>query len=382
MFIRFAAVAASAAISLAAATACDGTVQEQHHGTSGQHRVSALCSKMFDPYKVKTAVVRSCGNEVVPRGSVTSLPGGGKAYAYPGAGLTFTVPPAHFDPLKASDRRLSEYGYPTRHQLGASWFGVVRHMRHPVVPPPYLVVLPRVHTPAPRRGPAPLLTQGRPCSGDNLSECWGGYDVEGHTYTSVDSKWWEPTFVADNSCQTTAFGQWVGLGGINANKLGQDGTVFNASDAGAHQAFIAKVTSTDPGDVVPVDLYATPGQQFFAETSWDSGNSRYDFVLVNEHTGDSLTPHSSQVSGYDGSTAEVITEDPLIDGQWTDLSDFGHFLVNNDEAGYGNTPPVPFNQLTNEVNSISNAFTGNAMAGPGNFISGGSNFNMFFDACK
>jgi hypothetical protein len=381
MFIRFAAVAATAAISLAVATVGHGPVRD-YHGTSSGHRVSALCSKSFDPYKAKTAVVRSCGNEVVPRGSVTSLPGGGKAYTYPGAGLTFPVPPAHFDPLKASDRRLSEYGYPTRHQLGASWYGVVRHMRHPVVPPPYLVVLRHVHVPAPRPGPAPLLAQGRPCEGMDQSECWGGYDVTGHTYTSVDSKWWEPTF-GSTSCQTTAFGQWVGLGGINHNKLGQDGTLSGGADAGAHQAFIGKVSANDPGNSVPLNLFATPGQQFFAEVTWDPGNSRYDFVLVNEHTGDSLTPHSSQVDGYDGSTAEVITENPFVDGQWTYLSNFGQFLVDNDEAAYGNGSPVPLNQLTSEKNQILNVFTGDTlMAGPGDFISNGSNFNMFFNACK
>ena len=215
-----------------------------------------------------------------------------------------------------------------------------------------------------------------------MSECWGGYDVQGHTYTSVDSKWWEPTFAPD-SCQTTAFSQWVGLGGINQNKLGQDGTAFNLPDAGAHQAWIAKVAPGDNGNTVPVDLYATPGQQFFAETTWDPGNSRYDFVLVNEHTGASLTPHSSQVPSYDGSTAEVISEVPLIDGQWTYLSNFGHFLVDNDEAAYGNSSPVPFNQLTSVQNQILNVFNGDTlMAGPGNFISGGSNFNMFFNACK
>jgi len=108
-----------------------------------------------------------------------------------------------------------------------------------------------------------------------------------------------------------------------------------------------------------------------------------DFVLVNEHTGASLTPHSSQVPSYDGSTAEVISEVPRIDGQWTYLSNFGHFLVDNDEAAYGNSSPVPFNQLTSVQNQILNVFNGDTlMAGPGNFISGGSNFNMFFNACK
>ncbi|HEY2443564.1 MAG TPA: hypothetical protein VGI31_10550 [Streptosporangiaceae bacterium] len=275
---------------------------------------------MFDPYTVRVRVLRSCDDQVFQLGSVKNLPGGGMAYSYPTTGFTFTLPPSHFDPLKASDRRLREYGFPTRRQLGAGWYSVVRHMQHPVTPPPYLVALAGVSAASPGAGRAVSSAQGRPCQSGITVLCWGGRYVTGHTYTSVDTKWWEPHFTA-SGCDTAAWSQWAGLGGIFGGYLGQDGTLFNAPNAGAHQAFIAKVSSGDPGNAIPVGLYATPGYQFFASVAWDAGNSWYDFELVNEHTNQSVTAHSSKVSDPGAQSAEVITEDPFIGGQWTDPGD-------------------------------------------------------------
>ena len=291
-------MAATLAILPALLAAGNSPVGEEHHAAS------AACSRMFDPYKVRIAVLRSCGDQVYPLRSVTTLPGGGKAYSYPGAGLTFTMPPAHFDPLRASDRHLSEYGFPTRRQLGAGWYGVVRHMQHVVSPPPYLVALTGVRAGLGRLRQALNSATGRPCDNGTSDTCWGGYIVQNHHYTEVDTRCFEPDFTT-SSCNITAMIQWAGMGGFGTNKLGQDGTMFNVPNGGAHQAFTAKVSQGDPGNLVPVNLYATPDYEFFAQVTWDPGNSRYDFTVVNEHTNASVNVHSSPVSGHDGSTADA-----------------------------------------------------------------------------
>jgi hypothetical protein len=383
----YASVTVGAAVLLAAALGTSGAARVQNQAGRA---APASCSRMADPYKLRVAQLLSCGDHVFSLGRVSRLSGGGRAYSYPGAGITITLPPPRFNPLRATDRQLSEYGFPTRRWLGAKWYGVVRHMRHPVAPPRYLVAL-NARAAVPRgvttsaaapRGVTASAVQGEPCSNSQNDACWGGYYAQYHAYFEVDSRWWEPTFTT-SSCQTTAWVQWVGLGDIFGNDLGQDGTTFNVPNAGAHQAFIAKVSTGDQGDIVPVDLYATPGYQFFAQVTWDSTNSWYDFSLVNEHTDNYMNPHSSPVSGYDDQSAEVMTEDPLIGGQWTYLSNFGQYLVDNAEAGYGSGgPAVAFNELSTESDAIENAYNNTTMASPGNFIGSSSNWNMYFSSCK
>ena len=322
----------------------------------------ALCARSFDPYRAKAAVLRSCGDRILPLRSVTSLPGGGKAYSY--GALTQLVPPAHFSPLTASNRQLSEYGFPTRRQLGAQWASLMRHYRGTARPTPFLVQAP-----------------GAPRPRGNLNSSylnWSGYGVTGHDYLGVSAKWFEPSFTSSSCTKPGAFGQWVGLGGASSLPyLGQDGTSFNYPTLGAHQAFV-QVLPNDSNGPVPVALYATPGQLFYAQVFWDPANSWYEYFMENDGTGNMASFHSAPATAHDGSTAEVITERPYFpDGTLANLSNYQHFQVQDSTGYWGSSSSAGFNDLSNQP--ISMMHSGHTMSSPGSLM--GSNYNMFWSAC-
>jgi hypothetical protein len=323
----------------------------------------AQCARSFDPYRTDAPVLRSCGDKILPLRSVTSLPGGGQAYSY--GAFTQLVPPAHFSPLTASDRELREYGFPTRRQLGARWASLMSHYRGTARPTPFLVQAPAAHRPRANT------------SGTSLN--WSGNVVTGHDYLGVSAQWFEPSFTSSPCTKPGAFGQWVGLGGASALPyLGQDGTSFNYPTLGAHQAFV-QVLPNDNGPV-PVALYATPGQVFYAQVFWNPSNTWYDYFMENAETGKTAMFHSATAAAHDGSTAEVITERPFFpDGTLANLSNYQHFQV-QDSTGYWGNPPTSsagFNNLPDQ--SISMMHSGHTMSSPGSFM--GSNFNMFWSAC-
>ena len=325
----------------------------------------SLCARSFNPYKARTSLLRACGDKILTLRNVRRLPGGGKAYDY--GAYTELVPPAHFNVLRASARQLREYGYPTRRQLGRRWFSIMRHVRHPVRPQPFLVQ-------APAARPAAAIAASNPLN-------WSGYDVTGHDYLGVSAQWFEPSFASSPNCSSTAFGQWVGLGGADDDSpdLGQDGTAFNYPTLAAHQAFV-QVLPNDRNGPVAVDLKAEPGQVFFAQVSWDPANSWYVYFMQNDGpSGGSASFHSAPAAAHDGSSAEVITERPVINGTLSDLSNYGQFQVQFATGDWGNSSSDGFNDLTNHSITMGDG-NGQTMSSPGSLM--GSNWNMFFTHCN
>lgn len=351
---RFTAVAA--AVLLAGGMTMASSAAARHAASP------ALCAKSFDPYRTDTSVLRSCGDKILPLRSVTSLPGGGKAYSY--GALTQLVPPAHFNPLTAADRQLREYGFPTRRQAGTRWASLMRHYRGSARPTPFLAQAPGA--PQPRAN----------IPGTSLN--WSGYAVTGHDYLGVSAKWFEPSFTSSPCTQPGAFVQWVGLGGSSSLPyLGQDGTSFNYPTLGAHQAFV-QVLPNDSNGPVPAALYATPGQLFYAQVFWNPANTWYDYFMENEYTGNMVSFHSAPATAHDGSTAEVISERPVLpDHTLANLSNYQHFQVQDSTGYWGSSSSAGFNDLSNQP--ISMMHSGHTMSSPGSLM--GSNFNMFWSAC-
>jgi hypothetical protein len=322
----------------------------------------ALCARSFDPYRAEASVLRSCGDRILPLRNVTGLPGGGKAYSY--GAFTQLVPPAHFSPLTASDRQLREYGFPTRRQAGTRWASLMRHYRGTARPTPFLVQAPGASRPR-ANIPGTTLT-------------WSGYAVTGHDYLGVSAKWFEPSFAGSPCTKPGAFGQWVGLGGASSLPyLGQDGTSFNYPTLGAHQAFV-QVLPNDAKGPVPVALYATPGQLFYAQVFWDPANTWYEYFMENDETGNTVSFHSAPATAHDGSTAEVIAERPYFpDGTLANLSNYQQFQVQDSTGYWGSSSSAGFNDLSNQP--ISMVHSGHTMSSPGSLM--GSNYNMFWSAC-
>jgi len=287
----------------------------------------AICSKSYDPYRASATLLSSCGDEIMRLQSVTSLPGGGKAYHY--GQYTELLPPARFNVLKASDKTLAEYGLPTRKKLGRQWYGVMRHFRH------FL--------------PAPSFLVGVPVSADALNDTcptgscnWDGHYVSGHTYDEVTGTWKEPHFVGAG-CSGDAFSNWAGMGGISSkDSLGQVGTNFNAPGFAAHQGFILTIINgaAGNGDVPIQGFVPSAGDTIYASVLW---NSPHYYYLLNDQTTNTSSGSilSRTDDSPDNSTAEFISERPLINGSLSELSDF-QTIAFQDATSYWSTGSAGF----------------------------------------
>lgn len=366
----------AAALAAAALAPAGTAIAAARHSSSARHATGPQrCQRERNPYSESIAVLRACGDIIMPLQRVTPLPGGGKAYHY--ASLVQDVPPEGFDVLRATDRQLREYGLPTRRQLGARWYQVVRHMRSPVTPRPYLVQVPE------------LATLGSGCPSGSCN--WSGYAVTGHAYNQVSAQWFEPHFGSDNCSATypTEWAQWVGIGGFNSGppNLGQDGTVFNVNGLAPHQAVIETIDSLYPkSPPVPIDLQASPGQVFYAQTTWIAASQWYDYYMANDTTdtsdpfyGKYWSGHSRSVASKDLSSAEVITEMPSYPG----LSNYGHYQIQDadttwnwgaDASLFGNLPPADINKV------VMTDPAGHTLSSPGTLTNG--LFNTFWSACS
>jgi len=367
------------AVAIAAAAAMTSGFAQSHAEatvTKGTH-LPSLCAKSYDPYREPVSVLRSCGDTIYKLQRVTPLPGGGKAYDY--GAYTQLVPPPHFNVLKASDRQLREYALPTRRQYGSRWHAMVRRMRSFVRPAPYLVGLPVTSRTAP-------IARTEACDYPSCSHNWSGYVAyAGHNYNSVGAGWFEPDFTS-GSCSSTSFFQWTGIGGFNGGtlNLGQDGTAFGFPGLGAHQAWIETSENGTLSPPVGIStLFATVDQKFVASASYDSSTKKYDYSMGNDATGKTWSGTSRAVTGVDLSSAEVITERPTLNGQYTDLTPYGNFTVTNPGVGWGSTGSSNFVNLpAADKSPVTMEFSnGNVMSKPSSLNSSNSDFTMTFVRC-
>ena len=323
---------------------------------------ASLCARSHDPYTESAQVLRSCGDAILPLLRVTPLPGGGHAYDY--GSYTRLIPPAHFSPLRASDRKLAEYGFPTRKQLGKRWYGVMRRFRSVAPATPYLAAAPRVLAGA--------------CSSPHyppVACAWSGELIGGsRTFSAVQAIWTEPHFLS--GCSNDAFGQWVGIGGTGQGQvnLGQEGTTFNMPGFGQHQAFIETIINNS-GKPVAASVSAHPGKSFFASMSWNSSSKVFSYFMQND-VGTTYNANSRTDESPNLSTAEVISERPLVNGNTAELSDYGSSLAVSGASakwGSGSGWPSPTHVVMEDPNGI-------VLSDP-SALSGSGNWSMDWSAC-
>jgi peptidase A4-like protein len=317
----------------------------------------ALCAKSYNPYEVAASSLRSCGDRLMTLSRVRSLPGGGKAYSY--GTYTQLVPPAHFNVLKASDKQLAEYGILTRKDLGArQWYRLMSHVRSFAGSTPYLVRIPYVHA-------------------ASTSPNWAGYDVNDHNYTQVSTEWVEPQFQGAN-CSGDAFVQWAGIGGIRTDDLGQTGTSFNVPGLAAHQGWI-EANSGGTGSIVGVDFTASANDMIFADVLWDASTSEFQYTLEDLTTGHlaTYTGHSRPVTA-DLQTAEVISERPVINNEYSELSDFS-FIPVEDPMGYWASGDSSF--YSDSHNAITMEESGNILANTFGSLASDNVFSVIWEGC-
>jgi hypothetical protein len=309
-----------------------GSVPLQPHAAA----VPASCLRSYNPYAVATSFLRRCGDSVHPILKVKALPGGGKEYEYNVDGLATVnpVPPRGFNPLAASAAELAEYGYPARPSGGRAlrdWIVLMRRAR-PLPPSRYLVTA---------KPPEVLRAHSRIAVPIVDNPIWAGNMATSHTYTNVYGYWLEPNIYSTQcTSPTIAESTWVGLGGYNTGILAQDGTAVGEGSGGVgpHEAWYELINSPNTDVFVPIPLYATPGGEFYSIIDRVSGG--YHIYVENLYA-DGAKAYTVSFSHYDGSTAEMIVEDPFGGSSGSpssghDLSNFKSFEVEDAEASDNN----------------------------------------------
>jgi hypothetical protein len=272
------------------------------------------CHSSFDPYAYSRTAVQACGYKTFPLVATHLLAGGGHSYDYAvdGMRVRFYTPPAGFNPGTASNARLQEYGFPPRPAKGSSsyvnWQASISHWKQTTAPPSFLAE-----------------TDAKALSTTNSH--WSGYVVTGNagSFTHAEAWYVEPT-IHSSVCSSTAEVTWAGLGGWSTNNLAQDGTGSGVPGMGSHQAWWEIL----PADTIPVSgLYGQAGSLFDASVRRISGGFR--FWLESYGTGKTVAFDVSSGS-YDGSSAEAIVERPLVNGSFTDLSNYETTVFEQTEA--------------------------------------------------
>ena len=241
---------------------------------------------------------------------VTTYLDGGSSYTYRyGDGsMTMTIgqPPDGFQPEKASDGELAQYGFPPRpaNEKGLREWGELMSSYKSAAPP--------------------VACEGAvPPSLDNSSQVeyetkyakgWSGYVAESvpapHRFVAVRGNFYEPSGNAYASCKSNALvSNWVGLGGRNTERLIQTGTGVATNDV--HSAWFAEVSGASYYQVNFPELAFGAGSFMEFYAGYNLAESKAYFYLENGSTGQTIpvvAPLGSKF--YDGSTAESITERP------------------------------------------------------------------------
>jgi hypothetical protein len=156
---------------------------------------------------------------------------------------------------------------------------------------------------------------------------WSGYAVTGSngTFTSVSASWTQPTATCTSSGgrrgssdQYAAF--WVGLDGYSSDSVEQTGS---DSDCDGRTPDYYGWYEMYPANPVYYTNTVEPGDSMSASVTF-SGTDTYTLVLKDNTQGWTQSQKISE-SGFDRSSAEVITEAPCCtaSGGILPLSDFG-----------------------------------------------------------
>jgi hypothetical protein len=256
------------------------------------------------------------------RGLASAGDGLGRVTHYPTSqmSVTVTTPPASWRPLTASDAELKTYGFPPRPKDAAGakhWQDTFRGYRGTAAPTPMCstsVSMTVTHT-------------------INSINWDGGMTVNGNglanTFSTAESHWVQPNFVASSCGGQGWYGIWTGLGGHNIinghQRLIQDGSIVEAGTSNSAHLFwemlIAGTVDTGAQTFGPL---LPPGQQLEAFVAYTAGGGA-GFFLYNLTTSTSygsinvlsLTENFVEYpasSFYDGTTADFMSEAPTVNG--------------------------------------------------------------------
>jgi hypothetical protein len=154
------------------------------------------------------------------------------------------------------------------------------------------------------------------------SSNWSGYAQTGGNgaFTSVSASWTQPTATCPSRTdQYAAF--WVGLDGYSSDSVEQTGTDSDCDGVSSPDYY--GWYEMYPANPVYYTNTVEPGDSMSASVTF-SGSDTYTLVLT-DHTQNWTQKQVIDESGFDRSSAEVITEAPCCtdSGGILPLSDFG-----------------------------------------------------------
>ena len=256
-----------------------------------------------------------------PLAGVTSLPDGGRIYQYRVGGeiSSVPVPPAGFDPLTASARRLDTYGLPERPAGGTArtrWTAQMRVFHRPA--DPGLCVTPyRSRPTGAANGTATTVQAGN----------WAGYTARKQSsssyYIGATGDFRQTGVHA--SCSGATWVGWVGIGGYYASSpaLIQAGT---GRLSGANHAWYEYLGRGGRGINITYmpSVHVGSGHHIHATVIYQRSTGRTTFYVYDTTNGtyQTVIKTLSAKYYYDGRSAEQIDERITRNGGLTPLYHF------------------------------------------------------------
>ncbi|MCL2323644.1 MAG: hypothetical protein FWC47_16235 [Oscillospiraceae bacterium] len=256
--------------------------------------------------------------------SITPLPGGGESVNFIINGVTnsYPIPPNNFNPKKATNEQLAEYGLPLRPSdpnLQKDWENQLKNFKKAVKPSKAYV---KKNSTA-----SPYSTQtGSNWAGivncTNTSYLSGGATDKTGLFQYVTGTFIQPVISNVSSIKQACI--WVGIGGcVEYQPLLQCGTMANANPVypGTYYAFYENISSIEPNLAVAMSVSVNAGNSISASVIYDPNTYVTNF-RVSSNGIYSLAKVDYSINFYYGGTAEWIVERPKYNGMPTDLADF------------------------------------------------------------
>ena len=245
------------------------------------------------------------------------------------------VPPAHFDPVIASDVQLDAYGFPPRPNQAkapgayAIWKMVVTRSTARIVPQLQATKL--------VNGPVKMLTSGHHPVGAVVGEKsgnWSGYVVTDNTNPfRADKTYIYASFTvpvaqqAFGRCSTSAVhsSAWIGIDGSGSKDVLQAGIRAGATcKSGKTTASYAAWYEWFPEDEIDIKNFDIhPGDLIFVYV-WNTSATKAHYYLedVTTNKASSLSFKAPKDTKLVGNSAEWILERPSIDGKDSTLTNY------------------------------------------------------------
>jgi hypothetical protein len=158
---------------------------------------------------------------------------------------------------------------------------------------------------APAAVPGPTTGPHAVSSGD-----WAGYAVTDGTYTSVSANWVQPS-VTCTGAPTFYTSTWVGLDGYNDSALEQTGTEADCVNGTPEYGAWWEVL---PASESPYSVTVRPGDHLSASVVYN-GDGSFTMTLSNTTEGWTKSTRHAGSSGFQNSSAEVISQATSVGGQ-------------------------------------------------------------------